>query len=212
MEPFIRSDQYNFIKVQTQTLINGHSTVNDIDVINALKSMAIEKVSNLFGDLNDEKKQLIDPILEIKDKTQAEEFLAQLKPYVIPFKEVTEQTLKKLFPKAKKLKVPSLENMDLKEISYLGWYDKGSNKKYIVAGHQNKLIGLHGTFENSNQKGICAICNAYEEVGMFLSESKGADKGTFIKRGNYICQDSQKCNHNLTTLDKMNDFIVQISR
>lgn len=212
MEPFIRSDQYNFIKAQTQTLINGHSTVNDIDVINALKSMAKEKVLNLFGDLNDEQKQLMDPILEIKDKTQAEEFLAQLKPYVIPFKEVTEQTLKKIFPKAKKLKVPLLENMDLKEISYLGWYDKGSNKKYIVVGHQNKLIGLHGTFQNSNQKGICAICNAYEKVGMFLSESKGVDKGTFIKRGNYICQDSQKCNHHLTTLDKLNDFIVQITR
>jgi len=212
MEPFIRSDQYNFIKAQTQTLVNGYSTVNDIGVLNALKSMAKEKVSNLFGGLNDEQNQLMDPILEIKDKTQSEEFMAQLKPYVIPFKEVTEQTLKKLFPKAKKLKVPSLENMDLKEISYLGWYDKGSNKKYIVAGHQNKLMGLHGTFENSNQKGICAICNAYEEVGMFLSESKGSDKGTFVKRGNYICQDSQKCNHNLITLDKLNDFIVLISR
>ncbi len=212
MEPFIRSNQYNFIKAQTQTLINGHSTVNDIDVLNALKSMAKEKVSNLFGDLNEEQKQLMEPILKIKDKTQAEEFLVQLKPYVIPFKEVTEQKLKKLFPKAKKLKVPLLENLDLKEISYLGWHDKGSNKKYIVVGHQDKLIGLQGTFENSNQKGICAICNAYEEVGMFLSESKGSDKGTFIKRGNYICQDSQKCNHNLTTLDKLNDFIVQLNR
>ncbi|HWO94980.1 MAG TPA: FusB/FusC family EF-G-binding protein, partial [Bacillus sp. (in: firmicutes)] len=192
MGPFIRSDQYNFIKAQTQSLINGHSTVNDMDVLNALKSMAEEKVANLFEDINEEQKQLMAPILEIEDKAHAEEFLEQLKPYVIPFKEVTEQTLKKLFPKAKKLKLPLLENIDLKEISYLSWYDKGSNKKYIVVGHENKLIGLHGTFENSNQKGICAICNAYEEVGMFLSETKGSEKGTFIKRGNYICQDSQK--------------------
>lgn len=212
MELFIRSDQYNFIKTQTQILINGHSTVNDMAVLEALKSMANEKATSLFENITEEQEQLVNPILEVEDKAQAEEFLAQLKPYVIPFKKVTEQTLKKLFPKAKKLKVPSLENIDLKEISYLGWYDKGSGKKYIVVEHQNKLKGLHGTFENSHQKGICAICNAYEEVGMFLVESKGSEQGTFIKRGNYICQDSQKCNQNLTTLDKLNDFIAQLKK
>ncbi|GAA3328929.1 hypothetical protein GCM10020331_074890 [Ectobacillus funiculus] len=37
---------------------------------------------------------------------------------------------KKLFPKSeKKLKVPSLEHIDEREISYLGWNDQGSNKK-----------------------------------------------------------------------------------
>ncbi|WP_028401722.1 FusB/FusC family EF-G-binding protein [Ectobacillus panaciterrae] len=211
MEPFIRSDQYNFIKAQTQILINGHSTTNDMDVLHALKDIAKEKVLDLFMDMSDEKKQFIDPILNIKDKTNAEEFLSQLKPYVIPFKEVTEQTIRKLFPKAKKLKIPSLENIDLKEISYLCWDDKGSNKKYIVAQHHNKLIGLQGTFTSINQKGICALCNRFEEIGMFISEAKGSVQGTFIKRGNHICQDSQKCNQNLITLDKLNDFIVWLN-
>lgn len=131
---------------------------------------------------------------------------------MIPFKEVTEKTIKKLFPKAKKIKVPILEDMDLNEISYWGWNDKGSNKKYIVAHHDHKHVGLQGTFKSINKKGICALCNHHEEIGMFLSETKGLAIGTFIKRGNYICEDSQKCNQNITTLDKLNDFIERITR
>ncbi|MBP0725053.1 FusB/FusC family EF-G-binding protein [Bacillus sp. RG28] len=210
MEPFLRNDQYNFIKAQTQILINGHSMTNDKDVLRALKEISKEKVFKLFMDMNDEQKNMIDPIHTIIDKSDEEAFLLQLKPYVIPFKEVTEQTLKKLFPKAKKLKLPSMENIDLKELSYLSWDDKGSNKKFIITEQQNKLIGIQGTFSSLNKKGICVLCNRFEEVGMFLTEIKGSVQGTYIKRGNHICQDSQKCNQNIATLDKLNDFIVRL--
>jgi hypothetical protein len=210
MEPFLRNDQFNFIKAQTQILINGHSTTNDKDVLRALKEISKEKVLNLFLYMSDEQKYMIDPIHDIKDKSDEEAFLLQLKPYVIPFKEVTEQTLKKIFPKAKKLKLPSMENIDLKDISYLSWDDKGSNKKYIITEQKNKLIGIQGTFTPLNLKGICVLCNRFEEVGMFLTEIKGSVQGTYIKRGNHICHDSQKCNQNITTLDKLNDFIVRL--
>ncbi|MER2254547.1 MAG: elongation factor G-binding protein, partial [Priestia megaterium] len=43
MEAFIRNDQYNFIKSQTQILINGYGTVNNSDVLLALKALAKEK-------------------------------------------------------------------------------------------------------------------------------------------------------------------------
>ncbi|MDM5188662.1 FusB/FusC family EF-G-binding protein [Bacillus sp. DX4.1] len=212
MKPFIRSDQYNFIKFQTQILINGHATSNDMDVIQALKSLAIEKVLHLFEDISDEQKQLINSILTVQNREDAEAFLSQLSPYVIPFQEVTQQTLKKLFPKAKKLKLPLLEDMNLKEISYLSWIDMGSSRKYIIAQHGNKLTGLHGTFQSINKKGICALCNGHEEVGMFMSEIKGAVQGTFIKRGNYICQDSEACNHNIIKLDKLHDFMERLRK
>ena len=210
MEPFLRNDQYNFIKAQTQILINGHSNTNDKAVLRALKEISKEKVFNLFMDMSDEQKNMIDPIHDIKDKSDEEAFLLQLKPYVIPFKEVTEQTLKKIFPKAKKLKLPTMENIDLKEISYLSWDDKGSNKKYIITEQKNKLTGIQGTFTSLNQKGICILCNRFEEVGLFLTEIKGSIQGTYIKRGNHICHDSQKCNQNITTLDKLNDFVVRL--
>ena len=41
--------------------------------------------------------------------------------------------IKKLFPKAKKLKLPDMEEIDMKEISYLSWIDKGSSRKFIIA-------------------------------------------------------------------------------
>ncbi|MGE6257280.1 FusB/FusC family EF-G-binding protein [Heyndrickxia sporothermodurans] len=212
MDPFIRSDQFNFIKRQTDILINGHSTVNEINVLNALKLLAKEKVFNLFGEMSEEQQQIIEPIVGVEDRDGADKYLLQLRPYVIPFKEVTEQTLKKLFPKVKKLKVPKLDKLDLKEISYISWIDEGSSKKYLVAWLNNKLVGLSGTYTKINKKGICALCNRHEEVGMFLSEKKGAIKDTFTKKGNYICYDSHKCNLNLVEVDKLYDFIDRLKK
>lgn len=206
MEPFVRSDQFNYIKNQLQILTNGYTSVNDKGVLNALKTLTDEKIIHLFDDLSEEQRQVFNPIVEIREKEQAEAFLLQLKQYVIPFKDISEPSIKKLFPKAKKLKIPSLDQIDRKEISYLGWNDTGSNKKYIVVIQNEKIVGLHGSFKNS-QKGICAICHGHGELGMFIMETKGSEQGTFIKRGNYICQDSQKCNQNIKTLDKLEDFI-----
>ncbi|MEK4030617.1 MULTISPECIES: FusB/FusC family EF-G-binding protein [Bacillaceae] len=211
MEAFIRNDQYNLIKRQAKNLVNGHAAAQHEGVLKALKAMAEENIAEAFTDLTEEQRQLLSPITGVENKEQAEKFLAGIKPYVIPFKKITEQSLKKLFPKAKKLKLPDMENIDLREISYLGWYDKGSNKKYLVAYHNEKLTGVQGTFTPANQKGICALCNGYEETGMFIAEVKRAEKGTFTKRGNYICRDSEKCNQNLTTLDKLQEFIDRLN-
>ncbi|MBO9129483.1 FusB/FusC family EF-G-binding protein [Bacillus sp. 165] len=210
MEPFIRSDQYNFIRAQAQILVNGHASANDTGVLQALKALTQEKVLQLFTDTNEEQRELLCQIVAVTNKEQAEIFVSQIKPYVIPFKAITEQTMRKLFPKAKKLKLPSLEHRDLKEMSYLGWDDLGSNRKYIITEYNNKLIGIHGTFTSIHQKGICSFCNRHEEVGLFMSTKKGSGKDTYINRGNYICQDSEVCNRNLTVLDKLHDFIERL--
>ncbi|MGG0188415.1 FusB/FusC family EF-G-binding protein [Bacillus rhizoplanae] len=211
MKAFIRSDQYNFIKSQAHILVNGHATVNDKGVIAALKSLAIEKVLDVFENLTDEQKELIDVILTIENREDAESFLLKLSSYVIPFQEVTEQTLKKLFPKIKKLKLPVMEEINMKETSYLSWIDKGTNRKFIIA-RNNKLVGIQGTFQSINKKGICALCHKHEQVGMFLVEIKGDVPGTFVKKGNYICQDSVACNQNMTSLDKLYDFIERLRK
>ncbi len=209
IEPFIRNDQFNFIKDQLKIVTNGHTTTNDLDVLHALKYLSLEKVLNIFEDLIDWQRELFHAIVTIKDQTSAEKFLLQIKPYVIPFRELTDKSIKKLFPKVKKLKLPDLANIDLKEISYLGWNDH-SSKKYIIVEYDHKLIGIQGTFTSSNKKGYCMFCHKFEEVGMFTTSVKGAGKGTFIKRGNYVCQDSQKCNTQMATLDKLDDFIMRI--
>lgn len=207
MNPFIRVHQFNYIKNQLQILVNGYLSVNDQAVLSALKSLTTEKVFALFEEINEEQKSLLNPIGAIKEKVDAEAFLEQIKPFVIPFKNINEQTIKKLFPKVKKLKTPSLEKIDFQEITYLGWLDKGTNKKFLIVEHDNQLIGISGSYKMSSKKGICALCNRLEEVGMFTSATKGATQDAFIKRGNYICQDSQKCNQNLITSVQLNDFV-----
>ena len=212
MNAFIRSDQYNFIKLQAHILANGHATANDQGVIRALKSLAIEKVFNIFEDMTDEQKELMNMILTVENREDVEAFLLKINPYVIPFPEVTQQTLKKLFPKAKKLKLPVMEEVNMKETSYLSWIDKGTSRKFIIGRNQNKFVGLQGTFQSINQKGICSLCNGHEEVGMFLVEIKGDVPGTFVKKGNYICKDSATCNRNITSLDKLHDFIERLRK
>lgn len=209
MKPFIRTDQYNFIRVQTRKLVNGHSTAKDADVIKALEAMMLENILAMFLDITDDQKQLILPVVEIHDKEMAEKFLAQLKQYVIPFN-ASEQAVRKLFPKVKKLSVPPLDKMDLRDIVYLSWFDNSTRKKYIVISRDHKLSGIYGSFTQANQKGICSLCNGLGEVGMFLAEIKGKDQGTFTKRGNYICSDSQKCNENLISLEKLTDFVERL--
>ncbi len=139
-------------------------------------------------------------------------FLETIKPYVIPFKSFTEAGVKKLFPKVKKLKVPSADSIDLTSISYVSWIDKGSNRKFIVAQepYTQKLKGIQGTFKPINQKGICTLCHSYEECAVCsLLKSKELFKWTFTQRGNYICQDSEACNQNLVTLERLHDFMLR---
>jgi hypothetical protein len=210
MEPFITSTQFNFIKRQAKILINAHATSNDRTVKDAVIDSSHDKVLNLFSELSDEQKRILYPLRLVR--TDAEDLLTTLEPFVIPFKQITEQTIKKLFPKAKKLKMPSLVDVDFKTLTYLGWYDKGTNRKFIITKLNDKLIGMHGTVNSLNKKGICAICNGYEELDLFLSEQKGEVMGTYTKRGNYICTNSQTCNDNITTLDRFQEFIERINQ
>ena len=118
-EQFMRNDQYNFIKRQVQQLVSGHGMVNDEQVIGALESISIERVSDLFTDITDEQKQMLNKIVEIVDKEEAEQFLLNLESHIIPFNKPSEQKLRKLFPKAKKLKLS--EGLDYTKMTFLSF-------------------------------------------------------------------------------------------
>jgi hypothetical protein len=212
MNPFLKSYQYNYIKAQTKILLNGLSASSDASVHRARKDIAKENVAGLFPAMSEEQKQLLYPIAEISENADIKRYLNELQPYVIPFPAITEQTLKKLFPKAKKLKAPSVKDMNLQEHSYVSWQDDGTQKKFLIAEYQGKLVGFQGSFTPMNQKGMCAICNRFEEVGMFISEIKSSGDGSYLKRGNYICQDSKTCNQNIISLDKLDDFVVMMTQ
>ncbi|RNF38817.1 FusB/FusC family EF-G-binding protein [Planococcus salinus] len=210
-EAFIRNDQYNFIKDQAQILVNGQATGNDAEVLSVLRHLSHEKVFKLFPSLDDEQKAVLNPLATVKETADAEAFLEQLTPYVIPFRNVTDQGLKKLFPKAKKLKGPKLETVDFKKRSYLGWIES-STLMYLVIEKDGRLEGLHGSFTRSAKKGICSICNRHSEVGMFTAKTKGSSQDHFIKRGNYVCQDNETCNRNINTLEYLHEFVERLQK
>ncbi|MFC5541639.1 FusB/FusC family EF-G-binding protein [Ureibacillus thermophilus] len=210
LKPFIRNDQFNFIKFELKNIISAHLSVKDKETLDALKLYAFDKIQNLFPDLNEEQSERLYKIIDIEEETQAKHFLHELKQYVIPFANLTENAIRKLFPKIGKLKVPPLVEMDCREISYLGWNDVGLGRKFLVVEYDGKLMGIEGTFKESH-KGICSICNRLEEIGLFVANVKSG-KESYVNRGNYICKNSVKCNQNITSLDKLNSFIEVLKK
>jgi hypothetical protein len=207
--PFLRHDQYNFIKFQIKNILHAYATTKDEGVIYTVKLSSMDKIFSLFTNLNESQVALLSKVVDIEEHYQADSLLTELKSYVIPFRNTTEKTITKLFPKVKKLKAPDLKTIDFREISYIGWYDIRSERKFLVADYNGKLIGIQGTFMKSI-KGICSLCNSYEEVGLFTANVRSG-KETYTNRGNYICADSNNCNQNLTSLDKLKKFIELLS-
>ncbi|RNB59820.1 elongation factor G-binding protein [Brevibacillus gelatini] len=208
MEPFIFPHHYHFIKAQVQSLLNAYAGSTDPNVIRARKEIAQESVFQLYPELTEEQKQLLASLSVIKEKNEAKQFLLRLSPYIIPFPALTEQAIKKMFPKVKKLKPPATAEIPYAETTYVSWFDSGSDKKYIIANYGDKLIGIHGVFTPLPQKGICAICNKITEIGMFVLEARSSNDGTYLKKGNYLCQDSITCNQHIRSLEKLHDFLA----
>ncbi|KAA0954967.1 elongation factor G-binding protein [Planococcus sp. ANT_H30] len=208
---FIRNDQYNFIKDQTKILVVGQTSATDAEVLIVLRHLAHEKVFKQFPILTDQQKKILNSLVQVKELSDAESFLEQLQPYIVPFKAVTADNVKKLFPKAKKLKGPKLENTNFYKTSYLAWTES-ANLMYLVADLTDQLIGVQGSFTRSTKQGICTICNSHSQVGLFIAKTKTSGSEQFIKRGNYICQDAEVCNGQVKTLDRLNDFVGQFQK
>lgn len=208
---FIRNDQYNFIKDQTKILLTAQTSTNDAEVLNVLRHLVHEKVQKLFPILTEVQKKILQPLVQINELSEAEFFLEQLQPYIIPFNVVTGQELKKLFPKVKKLKGPKIEAINFQKISYLGWTES-SNLRYLIADMNGQLLALQGGFTRSQKQGICTVCKCYSEVGLFIAKTKSSGNDQFIKRGNYICQDAAVCNDNIKTLDQLAEFVGQFQK
>lgn len=192
--------------------MNGHMRVNDTGVLNAVEGLAEERAKERLTELPDEVRKLFAKIGEVVDNDSFDRFREQLLPFVIPFPEPKEQQLKKMFPKVKKLNPPNLSSIEWRDLTYLGWNDSGSNRKYLVWEESGKLQGIFGQFKPLGKKGVCAICNGLDEVGLFLSETRHSGGETYTKRGNYICVDSEACNRRLDDPERLGQFIGTIRK
>lgn len=211
MNKKIQPYQFNFIRKQGHILLQAHLSVNDKQTIKTLQAIVLEKINHQFIENNAEIQPLLAGFLEAAtSKPRLEQFLETLKEAVIPFDPPSKQQLTKLFKKTKKLKIPDWDAIDLREYTFYSWNDSGKQQKFIVASIDGQLIGVQGTISPTTQKGICPICHETSEVSLFMSKVKESGDGLYTKRGNYICYDSDTCNHNIERTDELTDFIHNV--
>lgn len=210
LQESITSTEFHFILRQARNVMNGHIHANDEDVLAAVGQMAIERAEQSAADLPDELAQVIRMIGNIREREDFDRFRERIQPFVRPMAEVTDTELKKMFPKVKNLRMPKFAEAVRKELTYLGWNDPGTNRKYIVFEKGGGFTGFYGQFRPSGKKGVCSICNGIAETGLFLTETRHAGGETYTKRGNYICTDSMACNRRLDDRTRFDEFIRSV--
>ncbi|MET4563044.1 FusB/FusC family EF-G-binding protein [Lysinibacillus parviboronicapiens] len=210
-QPFLSVANYHLLEQQMNKILQALATTQDKNVILAVRGIVETEITTKVT-MTAAEAQLIEQLFSVTDRKQGEDYLESLKVYVIPFKPVTASTIKSLFKKEKKLKLPSLDDMDFQQICYLAWDDPGTHRKYVIIEQDEQLKAIKGIFANNTIRGICAICNRHSDVGLFTTSVKGQIVGTFTNHSNYICADSDKCNQHVSDMQKVNAFFNRITQ
>lgn len=213
MEPFIKNYQYNFIIKQAKNISRAAHSVNDQDVKHTFVYSALNKVLELFPNLNAEQEKLLSEIVNLDSEIAVDSYKEKLLSFCLPFIPLTDAKIKKLFRKVKKLNYPVLSEEQMKNLTYYSWNDAGSGQKFIIKEVDGKLVGVHGRFIPSNKKGICHFCHQHSNVGLLTVNInfKGASMN-YKALGNYFCVDSTKCNQEITDIEKIDDFLRETIR
>ncbi|TJY41755.1 elongation factor G-binding protein [Cohnella pontilimi] len=213
-EPFIRNHQYNFIKNQADSVLHALRTVGDPKILESVRSSAQTKAAELFPDVTDNRKTMLESISSLKTADDFQKYLQALEPYIIEFPLITEKQIRKLFPKNKKLKLPDLSQIDLRYVSFLSWTDISTNKMFIVYHTGGQFVGVEGRYTATHKKSYCFVCNRYEELALFSAVSKKrpahASSDYFKSVGNYICIHGHECNRNVTDVSSLEKFIDSV--
>ena len=211
VNPFIRNHQYNMIKKQVKLLQNACSTVSDPKVVEAVRTTAVTKVLDAFPEATAFQKQYFEKISTLNRTEDFQTYLQSLEPFLAEFEKVSSAQIKKLFPKVKKLKLPDLDVLDYKSITYIGWTDIATNKMFLLYNLDGKLVGIEGKFTRANKKSTCCLCNRHEEVALFsaIAKSKPANASPDYYKaiGNYMCVSSDICNKNISEVEVLEKFI-----
>lgn len=205
---------YEFVKVKklVNKLINLYRT-NDIKLHATQKDMLLNEITAIFEAQNIEVSFFIRGLDDMRlTKKKTERLYHQLERYVEDFEMPSLSQVQKVFRKVKKVKIPNENDIDLKVTSYLGWNDIASNRKYIIfKNSEDRFDGIYGELSPNQVKGFCKICNQESNVSLFLNKTKhNKSDGTYTKKGDYICNDSAKCNQNLDDIQYFYQFIDQL--
>ncbi|MDZ4992556.1 elongation factor G-binding protein [Clostridium perfringens] len=217
MKPFIKKEDFNFIRKCTTDLHGTLRNCVDPNIIETNKAYINEKIINRFSDLSDEEKDLID-INKITDPLHIDKYLEDLNEYVYGMSPIKSTQLTKLFRKEKKLKIPDLDFENSKKV-YLGWIDEGSRKLFLAYNLDGKLTGMSCKIPsyNSSNNHICTLCNHIgndTEVAFVsaICKTSNPEQGTYRSIGFDICLDSEKCNERITSTDKLEKLLKDVNK
>lgn len=99
-EKFIKNEQLNFIKKQITFIKDSKNKNVPKNVLATVIDLANAKIMDLFPHLSDEQSEMLD-VSKLKTESDYEQYIQHLSEYLLPFPIMTEQQLKKMFPKQK---------------------------------------------------------------------------------------------------------------
>jgi hypothetical protein len=207
-EKFIKNEQLNFIKKQVGLIKDSMKKNVPPNVLTAVVDLANAKILDLFPNGSSEQQAMLD-LSKLKTDYEYERYIGQLSEFVVSFPKITEQQLKKMFPKHKKLKLPDLFSIDHCLLTYLSWNDLRSNKKFIVYELDGNMAGIECEFTPTSKKNLCSFCNCFGEVVYFstVTKAKKTKNPDYYKAiGNLICADSSECNKQITNVEYLTTF------
>ncbi|MEH7106500.1 FusB/FusC family EF-G-binding protein [Bacillus sp. JJ1764] len=208
-EKFIKNEQLNFIKKQISLIKDSTKKNVPPTVLTAVIDIANAKILNLFPNTSLDQQEMLD-LSKLKTDQEYERYIQLLSDFLIPFPIITEQQLKKMFPKQKKLKLPDLSKIDHHQLTYLSWNDLRLNKKFIVYELDGKMVGIECNFTPATKKTYCSFCNCFGEVTYLstVTKTKKAKNPDYYRSiGNLICADSSECNHKITEVEYVTSFL-----
>lgn len=208
-EKFIKNEQLNFIKKQVALIRDSTKKNVPPTVLAAVIDLANANILELFPNASLEQQEMLN-LSGLKKDVEYEHYIQRISAFLLPFPKITEQQLKKMFPKNKKLKLPDLSQIDHTQLTYLSWSDLRSNTKFIVYELDGKMVGIECKMTPTSKKNICSFCNCHGEVSYFstltkVKKSKNPDYYRAI--GNLICTDSSECNKKITDNKHLASFL-----
>ena len=215
MTPFIRNHQYNLISKQLELLQHARSTVSDPKVVQSVQYSVEAKIIEAFEHLTDEQQHMLGGMSALQKAEHFQAYAHALEPYLIPFPQVTEKQIKKLFHKNKKLTVPDLNAIDYARTTYMGWQDIATGKMFLVYQLNGDVVGIEGKFTPTNKKSTCFICHKQREAALFTAVSKAkpanASPDYYKAVGNYMCLHSEECNRSITDISALERFVRAVT-
>jgi hypothetical protein len=206
--PFTHNHQFNYIQKQADFLLKTLRSVVDPKVLDTVRYTVGTNAVGIFDGLTPEQKQLLEQLSTYETAHELQTYLNRLESYLIPFPQVSVKQIQKLFPKAKKLKVPDLESIDYAHTTYLRWTDIATNRLFIVYSYDGRFLGIDGRITATNKKGYCMFCHRHQELGFFNVKTKAHSPDNFSSIAQYVCMDNTVCNHSITDITMLEKFLL----